>query len=198
LNEHGTRVTKFIPILNIDCPTCTTLLEKEVEKLKGVEEARVNYMNKTVRVKFDPELVGLADVEKVIERLGYRIAYKEYSGFTARLRKLFQKKNEEDLINVTDAEFPSKVLHASKPVVVLFSSPNCPACQAAKAILRQVSKELGKRASFYCMNVTSSETWRRYSVSMTPSLFIFGYGQVKKVLSNELPRKEEIVDALHD
>jgi Cation transport ATPase len=91
LNEHGTRVTKFIPILNIDCPTCTTLLEKEVEKLKGVEEARVNYMNKTVRVKFDPELVGLADVEKVIERLGYRIAYRSIPGSQQGLENFSRK-----------------------------------------------------------------------------------------------------------
>jgi len=69
---------KVIPITRMDCPTCIPVLERKVKQLDGVDEVRGNYMNKTLKVTYNSNMIQLADIEATIERLGYRIAYKKY------------------------------------------------------------------------------------------------------------------------
>jgi Cu+-exporting ATPase len=83
--------TKIIPIVQMDCPTCAAVIEKEVMKLNGVKEARVNYLTKTVKVIYDSNLVGLSDIEAAIEQVGYRIAYKQHPSFASKLKSFFRK-----------------------------------------------------------------------------------------------------------
>jgi copper chaperone CopZ/thiol-disulfide isomerase/thioredoxin len=190
-----TTTTKLIPITEMDCPTCVTILEKEVKKLPGVAEARANYITKTVRVTYDSDLARIIDIEAAIERVGYHVAYKTYPSAASRIKNLFKKQKTSQVGTLTDLEFPSKVIHNSKPVAVLFHSPTCRPCQMAKEVFLQAAEEAGKRADFLEMDVSSTETWHTYEITATPTTLIFIDGQPKTRLIT-IPQKKEIIDAL--
>jgi thiol-disulfide isomerase/thioredoxin len=186
---------KVIPIVSMDCPTCIPMLENGVKKLKGVNEARGNYISKTLKVAYDPKIVQLPEIERAIERLGYQIAYKKYPSVISKLKSLVQRQKPSSVQPISDADFSAKVLNASKPVAVLFSSQTCPACQSLKPIYGEAAEDLKGRAEFYEMDVSSSETWRRYNVHVVPMIIIFREGQIKEEL-NMLPKKDQIEKAL--
>ncbi len=186
---------KTIPITRMDCPTCIPVLEKEVLKLKGVQEVRGNYMAKTLKVTYDPGSVQLAEIEAAIERVGYRIAYKRYPGPLERLKGLLQKKESSRITAITDREFPGKVLHSSKTAVVLFSSPTCPTCKVFKPRLEDLTERLGNRADFYEMDISTTETWRNYDILSIPTVIVFQAGEATEEF-NAMPRTKDIETAL--
>ena len=69
----STHMVKTIPLTRMDCPSCIPLLEREVTELDGVEAVQGNYMNKTLKVTYDPTRVQLDAIEAAIEQIGYRI-----------------------------------------------------------------------------------------------------------------------------
>jgi copper chaperone CopZ len=185
---------KLIPITQMDCATCVSPIEKELLKLNGVKEARVNYMAKTVKVIYDSDLVGLSDIEAAIERVGFQIAYKQYPSIASKIKSLFRKEKSKNVKVISDADFASKVLHASKPVAVLFSSPTCPICRIAKTVYSEAADELAGQVEFYEMDISTSNTYHDYDVLSTPSILIFRDGQLKDRLL--MPQKTEIIKAL--
>ena len=164
---------KTIPIIRMDCPTCIPVLEREVLKVEGVEEVRGNYMAKSLKVTFDPSKAQLAEIEAAIERVGYRIAYKRYPSPLSRLRDLFKRDQGVEVSSLTDADFPGKVLHASKTVAVLFSSPTCPTCSVFKPEFLSLADKMGKAVDFYEMDIVATETWREYDILSIPQVLIF-------------------------
>jgi thioredoxin 1 len=180
----------------MDCPTCIPILEREIQKLIGVKEVRVNYITKILKVTYDSNLVQLSDIEATIERVGYQIAYKKYPSLVSKLRGLVKKEKPSMVQSISDSDFSGKVLHASKPAAVLFSSPTCPACKMLKPLYIEVAEDLGEKAEFYEIDISSSETWRNYDVLVIPTILVFKEGQVKdKLLS--LLKKDEIKKALN-
>ena len=106
---------KTIPIIRMDCPTCIPVLEREIRQLEGVDNVRGNYMSKTLKVTYDPEMVQLTEIEAAIERVGYQIAYKKYPGVISRLRGIFQKKawngtGSGEILSIWRFQFPKKEL----------------------------------------------------------------------------------------
>lgn len=188
-------VVRTIPLTRMDCPTCIPVLEGEVKKLEEVEEIRGNYMAKTLKVTFDPDRVQLHEIEAAIERVGYRIAYKRYPSVLSKLRGLLRREKPSRVEAISDAEFPGKVLHASKPAAVLFSTPTCPTCQVFKPRYEEAAERLEGRAVLYEMDIASTETWRRYDILTIPSVFIFRGGVVKERFT-ALPEMKEIERAL--
>ncbi len=77
---------RTIPIVNMDCPTCALTIEKELRKLEGVKDARVNFLMKKLIVTYDPRKVGVPDIEKKLD-LGYALAYKKYEGVLAKIKR---------------------------------------------------------------------------------------------------------------
>jgi len=190
-----TLTVKTIPILRMDCPTCIPLLEKEVAKLEGVETVRGGYMTKILRVTYDPEVTQLAEIEAAVERVGYRIAYKKYPGALSRLRGLFKKETAGEAASLTDADFPGKVLHASRTAVVLFSSPTCPTCRVFKPQFLALADKLGGEADFFEMDIEATETWRGYDVLSIPQVIIFRAGKISERFT-AMPVAVEIEKAL--
>jgi thiol-disulfide isomerase/thioredoxin len=186
---------KTIPILRMDCPTCIPLLEKEVMKLEGVETVRGSYMSKILRVTFDPEVTQIAEIEAAVERLGYRIAYKKYPSALSRLRGLLKRETAVEVASLTDTDFPGKVLHASKTVVALFSSPTCPTCRVFKPEFLFLAEKMGEEADFYEVDIEATETWRDYDILSIPQVLIFRAGKVSERFT-AMPVAAEIERAL--
>lgn len=195
MNEGKTFTTKLIPIATMDCSTCAPIIEKEIMKLKGVKEARANYITSIVKVTYDPDLVRLGDIEAAIERVGYRVAYKKYPSPAEKLRNLFKKEKLDTVQILSDADFATKILHSSKPAAVLFSSPTCPVCQILKKTYAEAAQGVKEQAEFYDMDITTTQTWRTYNVAVTPTILIFIDGQLKQTFTG-LPSKSEIITAL--
>lgn len=86
---------KVLPILGMDCPACALAIERRLRKLEGIKEAKVSYMTQNVVVTYDPSKIGIPEIEKAIEELGYRIAYKKYEGLLERVSKFFRPKKEK-------------------------------------------------------------------------------------------------------
>lgn len=188
-------VLKNIPITRMDCPTCIPLLEREVRRLGGVSEVRGSYMTKTLRVAYDASRVQLAEIEAAIERLGYRIAYKKYPGPLSRFRELFGRDKAEKVPYLSDADFPEKVLHASKTVAVLFSSPTCPTCRVFEPEFLKIAGKAKGKADFYEMDISATETWRGYDILSIPTVIVFRAGETSKSFI-AMPKTEDIEEAL--
>ena len=186
---------KRIPLTRMDCPTCIPLLEREVAAVDGVEAVRGHYLNKTLTVTYDPTRVPLDAIEAAIERNGYRIAYKKYPSVLARLRGLLTAEKTETVMALTDADFADKVLDASRPVAVLFSSPTCPPCRVFQQQFREVAEKVHGKADLYEMDITTSETWRAYRVLSMPTVLVFRGGRLAERF-DALPRGEEISHTL--
>ena len=186
---------KTIPIIRMECPTCIPVLEREVKQLKGVTEARGNYLNKTLQVSYDPETVQLEEIEAAIERIGYRIAYKTYPGVVSRIIGRIRGVKDEEITSLTDIDFPGKVLHTSRPVAILFSSPTCPVCHVFKRQFKEIAEKGKGKATFYEMDISSTETWREYDIMSIPTVLIFKNGRLFERF-DALPKGEEVARSL--
>ncbi len=179
----------------MECPTCIPVLEREVKRLEGVDDVRGNYITKNLKVTYDPDMVQLAEIEAAIERVGYRIAYKRYPGVFSRLRGLLKKERPSRVTPLSDADFPGKVLHASRTVAVMFSSLTCPTCRVFKPEFEKISASIEGKADLYEMDISSTETWRDYDILSIPTVLVFKAGEVSRRLT-PFPSVEDIAKAL--
>jgi Cu+-exporting ATPase len=54
------------------CATCVATVEKALRKLDGVYDVNVNLSSEKARIVYDPSLLGTADIQTVIEKVGYK------------------------------------------------------------------------------------------------------------------------------
>jgi thioredoxin 1 len=179
----------------MDCPTCIPLLEGELQRLKGVKNAQGNYLKKTLKVTYAPTITSIEDIEATIEQLGYRIAYKKYSGVLSRLRGILDGKKDKVFPSLTESDFPEKVLHSQKPVLLLFSSPNCPTCQLFKKQFAVMFQKIEDTVDLYEIDITSTELWRKYDVLSIPTVLLFKNGHISKRFP-PFPNSEDIIKSL--
>ena len=71
-----------LPVLGMDCYVCSKTIKKVVKKVDGVYNVEVNYMLGTVEVTFDPIKTSKTEIGVVIEKSGYRLAFKTYETMT--------------------------------------------------------------------------------------------------------------------
>jgi thiol-disulfide isomerase/thioredoxin len=187
---------KTIPILRMDCPTCIPVLEREILKVQGVEDVRGYYMTKTIKVTYNTSKTQVTEIEKAIERLGYRIAYKKYPSPLTKLKSLFNKEEDSGVVTLEDKGF-LETLNASKPVVILFSSPTCPSCMIFKPHFTSLAKRHSDKAQFYEMNIEDTNTWRNYDVLSIPQILIFREGKISERITG-MPSVNEIESRLEE
>ena len=187
-------LTKEIGITRMDCPTCVMTLEKSVMKIQGVKKAQGNYLKKTLKITYD-EATSLAAIENAIEDAGYQVAYKKYPSPLSKLRGLFSRGETKAITTITDADFPAKVLHSTKPVAVLFSSEGCPGCQVIKPQFKELAKKQAGRVNFYELDITHNEVWKEYNVMGIPTVIIFLGGKPTNRFGSML-RIDELEKAL--
>jgi Cu+-exporting ATPase len=60
-----------IPVSGMDCASCAMNIERRLKKLKGVEEANVNYATEKASVDYDEKKTGPKEFKDAIEGLGY-------------------------------------------------------------------------------------------------------------------------------
>ena len=66
-------VQKTIDIGGMDCDMCVKSIEKGVNELTGITSVVVSLNDSTAIVKYDAGKVELAEIEKAIEKRGYKV-----------------------------------------------------------------------------------------------------------------------------
>ena len=179
-----------LPVLELDCPTCVKTIEKELNKLNGVALVRVNFLIKKIIVDYNPEKIGVPEIERRIEELGYRLAYKKYESFLDKIsRSLFGRK-EVELRRITDHEFEKLVLKSNKPVILLFSSSTCPSCMTLKPRLKNTLDEFGEQVYLYEMDVSKTNMWEQFNVLNVPTILLFKQGKAVNRLVGHVKQED--------
>lgn len=62
-----------IKISGMSCASCAINVEKSLKGLEGVEEAQVNIGTEKATVEYNPEKLGLAELENAVEEAGYSV-----------------------------------------------------------------------------------------------------------------------------
>jgi P-type Cu+ transporter len=66
-----------LQISGMTCAACAVRIEKGLNKLEGVQTANVNLALERSNVKYDPDQINIADIEKKIKDLGYDVVYEK-------------------------------------------------------------------------------------------------------------------------
>ncbi|HYP19595.1 MAG TPA: copper ion binding protein, partial [Chloroflexia bacterium] len=64
---------EILPIEGMTCASCVRRVEKSLAKLPGVESVAVNLATEQATVKYNPAMLGHAEMSKAVERAGYAL-----------------------------------------------------------------------------------------------------------------------------
>ena len=63
--------TTQLRVMDFDCPTCASTVERALAGLAGVEDVEVHYTTGRVEIEYDTEVVDPAAFTNTIENQGY-------------------------------------------------------------------------------------------------------------------------------
>lgn len=86
----------IIKIGGMTCAMCVKTIESSLRKLSGVLDVQVNLATEKARISYDPSLISIEDIRKVIEELGYQFLGVE-SEESYDLEKEFREKYIKNL-----------------------------------------------------------------------------------------------------
>jgi thioredoxin 1 len=100
------------------------------------------------------------------------------------------------MIEVTDSTFEAEVLLSPVPVLVDFHSFLCGPCNRQKAILADLSDDIGDRARIVTVEILMNEGLaERYGIAALPTLIVFKDGrEVQRLVG--LKTKDYLREAL--
>lgn len=67
----GATQTVVLDVQKMTCALCSVTVQKALEKVPGVAEAKIDYDHKTATVKFDPEKASAAVLVKAMTDAGF-------------------------------------------------------------------------------------------------------------------------------
>ena len=73
--KEGKEVEKnrvVVSVTRMSCATCAFAIEKQIKKLKGVNDVKAAIMLNKVFIDYDPRLVDSATIKKEIDKTGYK------------------------------------------------------------------------------------------------------------------------------
>jgi Cu+-exporting ATPase len=73
-----------IKIGGMHCASCIAKIEKALSKTNGVKNASVNFATEKASIEYDPKVVGLKEITKAVEAIGYK-AKADYKKVTLKV-----------------------------------------------------------------------------------------------------------------
>lgn len=74
INHHREIV---LDVEGMTCASCSAAIERNLKKQMGVDQIQVNLATNTALLKYDPSLIKLSELEKVVSKIGYSIKEQE-------------------------------------------------------------------------------------------------------------------------
>ena len=62
----------IISVTGMNCATCAFAIEKQVKKMKGVDDVKAAIMLDKIFIDYNPNLVDSAAIRKAIDKTGYK------------------------------------------------------------------------------------------------------------------------------
>lgn len=85
-------ITQTILIDGMTCVNCENRIERKLAGTIGVQSVKVSYSNSNAIISYDPEIISIDKVEKIIEDLDYHVR--------KQVQKQIVKENKVDITNV--------------------------------------------------------------------------------------------------
>ena len=63
--------TTQLRVMDFDCPTCASTVERALANVEGVEDVEVHYTTGRVEIDYDDAVADIATFERTIENQGY-------------------------------------------------------------------------------------------------------------------------------
>jgi len=101
IHKLGYGVTKEeveLELVGMTCAACALKIEKTLNKLPGVSQATVNFAIESAHVEYNPLEISVGDMQKRVEKLGYKAVPKQEQGDPAERRQQEIKRQKRTLI----------------------------------------------------------------------------------------------------
>ncbi|MFW5713495.1 MAG: heavy metal translocating P-type ATPase, partial [Brevefilum sp.] len=109
-----------LPILGMTCANCVATVERNLNKVDGVETANVNLSSERAAVSYDPKKASMKDFISRIERAGYEIAMGEASLGIKNLSDSVDVQRLEKVLNKTDGVIEANVNLATEMALIKY------------------------------------------------------------------------------
>lgn len=95
-----------LQLVGMTCAACALKIEKTLNKLPGVSTANVNFAMETAHVEYNPVEVSVSDMQKRVEKLGYKAVPKQEQSDPAEQRQQDLSKQKRKLLISAILSFP--------------------------------------------------------------------------------------------
>lgn len=75
--ENKNALKETYVVEGMSCASCAASIEKVLNKMDGIESASVNFATETVSIAYDSDKVSFDDMEKKVEKIGYKFKKEE-------------------------------------------------------------------------------------------------------------------------
>ena len=69
---ESTKSRLVVSVSGISCTTCAFAIEKQVRKMKGVDDVKSAIMLNKIFIDYDPALIDSTRIRKAIDKTGYK------------------------------------------------------------------------------------------------------------------------------
>ncbi|GEN86235.1 MULTISPECIES: heavy metal translocating P-type ATPase [Oceanobacillus] len=127
-----------LPIEGMTCAACATRIEKGLKRVKGVEDANVNFAIEKSTIHYNPEQTSVEAFEKKIEQLGYHVQHEKQTFDVAGMTCAACANRIEKRLNKMDGVSEANVNFALENVAVEYNEN-----QVTVQDMMEVVKKLG-------------------------------------------------------